>query len=85
MVTDQPLMQWYGPDDTPFLCLAGVREYHEHPAHSGDSWLLHRAAGAGRFVRLLEVIDKYGVRPISGYNVELKPQISGFLQSEPVE
>jgi hypothetical protein len=26
----------------PFLCLRGVREYHEHPQHSGDSWLLYR-------------------------------------------
>lgn len=85
MVADQPLMQWYGADDTPFLCLAGVREYHEHPAHSGDSWLLHRAAGAGRLVRLLEVIDKYGVSPISGYNVELVPRISGFVQNETPE
>jgi hypothetical protein len=27
----------------PFLCLRGVREYHEHPQHSGDEWLLYRA------------------------------------------
>jgi hypothetical protein len=27
----------------PFLCLRGVREYHEHPQHSGDSWLLYRS------------------------------------------
>jgi hypothetical protein len=25
-----------------FLCLRGTREYHEHPQHSGDDWLLHR-------------------------------------------
>ena len=82
LVGRQPLMQAYGPEDTPFLCLAGVREYHEHPAHSGDLWELHRRTGAGRLVRLLEVIDTYGVRPISGYNVELVPQVTGFLQSE---
>jgi hypothetical protein len=81
-VTHQPLMQFYGPEDVPFLCLAGVREYHEHPAHSGDSWELHRRSGAGRLVRLLEVIDTYGVRPISGYNVELVPRIAGFAQNE---
>jgi hypothetical protein len=28
----------------PFLCLRGVREYHEHPQHSGDDWLLYRSA-----------------------------------------
>lgn len=26
----------------PFLCLRGVREYHEHPQHTGDDWLLYR-------------------------------------------
>ncbi len=81
LVGHQPLMQAYGPEDMPFLCLAGVREYHEHPAHSGDAWELHRCIGAGRLVRLLEVIDTYGVRPISGYNVELVPRI-GFAQNE---
>jgi Predicted metal binding domain len=28
----------------PFLCLRGVREYHEHPQHSGDEWLLYRVS-----------------------------------------
>jgi len=26
----------------PFLCLRGIREYHEHPQHSGDDWLQYR-------------------------------------------
>jgi len=26
----------------PFLCIRGIREYHEHPQHSGDDWLLYR-------------------------------------------
>jgi hypothetical protein len=74
----QPYMQWQSPDDVPFLCVAGVREYHEHPAHSGDPWELHRAAGAGRLVRLLEVISRYGIESIRGYSVQLLPQVSGF-------
>lgn len=74
----QPFMQWQSPDDVPFLCVAGVREYHEHPAHSGDSWELHRAAGAGRLVRLLEVISRYGIESIKDYSVQLVPQVSGF-------
>jgi len=81
VITQQALMQSYGPDDIPFLCVAGVREYHDHPAHSGDAWELHRASGAGRLIRLLEVIDTYGVQPISGYNVELVPRVVGFIQS----
>ncbi len=72
----QPFMQAYGPDEIPFLCLAGVREYHLHPAHSGDAWELHRTAGAGRLVRLLEVIHTYGVQPVKGYGVNLEPHVS---------
>jgi len=82
MMMNQPLMQ---PDLTgaaPFLCIAGVREYHDHPGHSGDSWDLHRNAGAGKLVRVLDVIDTYGVRPINGFNVQLQPQIAGFTQNE---
>lgn len=71
----QPLLQAYG-EDVPFLCLAGVREYHEHPAHSGDVWELHRASGAGRLVQLLEIIHRYGVEPITGFQVQLVPQVS---------
>jgi hypothetical protein len=82
LIAQQPLMQWYGPDDTPFLCIAGVREYHDHPGHSGDAWELHRRSGAGRLVRLLETISKYGVQPISDYQISLQPRISGFVQRE---
>lgn len=82
LVAHQPLMQWYSPDELPFLCLAGVREYHEHPGHSGDAWERHRPTGAGRLVRLLDVIARYGVDPISDYQVSLVPQVSGFIQRD---
>lgn len=82
LVMQQPLMQSYGPDDIPFLCIAGVREYHDHPGHSGDAWELHRKSGAGRFVRLLEVITKYGVQPISDYQVTMVLQVAGFVQKD---
>jgi hypothetical protein len=80
----QPLMQAHDGEEVPFLCLAGVREYHDHPGHSGDSWELHRASGAGRLVRLLEVIHRYGVDPIRGYAVNLVPQVS-LDQGQPPE
>ena len=70
------------PDDLPFLCIAGVKEYHNHPGHTGDPWELHRSAGEGRLVRLLEVVSKYGLEPVSGLGVNLSPQIS-FARSEP--
>lgn len=81
LMPQQNLLQSYGPDEIPFLCLAGVREYHAHPAHSGDAWGLYRAGGAGRLIRLLEVIDTYGVQPISEYNVALVQQVRGLSQS----
>jgi hypothetical protein len=80
----QAYMQSYGPEEIPFLCLAGVREYHEHPAHSGDVWELHRYSGAGRLVRILEIIARYGVEPIVGYGVQFVPQIS-FNFGQPPE
>jgi hypothetical protein len=79
----QPYMQAHGPEEIPFLCIAGVREYHEHPAHTGDLWELHRADGAGRLVRLLEIISRYGVEPISGLQVQLIPKIVGFSFGPP--
>jgi Predicted metal binding domain len=81
MVAQQPLLQPRQDGEPPFLCIAGVREYHAHPAHSGDAWELHREAGAGRFVRLLEVIHKYGVEPISDYAIQLNLEVTGLLQS----
>ncbi|MBB5801247.1 hypothetical protein F4560_001015 [Saccharothrix ecbatanensis] len=71
----QELMQGYSPDSLPFLCLPGVREYHDHPGHSGNAWELHRATGAGALVRLLDVIHTYGVAPL-GLRVELNPRVS---------
>lgn len=79
-IQDVPLLQWYSLDEEPFLCLPGVREYHEHPAHSGDPWLLHRGGGEGTLYFLLEKLYQYGVEPISGYNVHLVPQVE-FAQA----
>ena len=80
--TPLPLMQANSPEDLPFLCIAGVKEYHDHPGHSGDPWEIHRSAGEGRLVRLLEVISKYGLNPVKGFNVNLVPQVT-FAFSEP--
>ena len=76
LVVQQTFMQPSGDDDIPpFLCIAGVREYHEHPAHSGDHWLSHRTSGAGCLVRLVQVISKYGLETIDGLEVQMTPQI----------
>ncbi len=80
--TTQDLMQAHSPDDLPFLCVSGVKEYHDHPGHSGDPWELHRTNGEGRLVRLLGVISKYGLEPVKGFHVNLTPQVA-FAFSEP--
>jgi len=38
----QVLLPAHPKTNRPFLCLRGIREYHEHPQHSGDDWLLYR-------------------------------------------
>ncbi|MFC1589727.1 putative metal-binding protein [Pseudomonadota bacterium] len=53
----QALLQAFEPTK-PFLCLSGVREYHESSAHSGDSWFLHRKPNM--LVHLLSVLHRFG-------------------------
>lgn len=81
--TEQPLMQAHNADDVPFLCIPGVREYHEHPGHSGDSWLTHRGGAVGTLYFILNQLSKYGVEPLTGFNLALQVQIAGFQQQTP--
>jgi hypothetical protein len=66
------MLQANRPDDYPFICLPGVREYHDNPAHTGDSWLLHRGSGEGSLAFILEKIWTYGVAPLSMYQVQVQ-------------
>jgi len=49
-----------------FLCWRGVREYHSHPEHSGDDWLLHREAGHGRLGGLCDLLWRLTVSTVVG-------------------
>ncbi len=73
------LLQVEQPDGIPFFCIPGVREYHEHPYHTGDSWLLHRKKGGeGTLGYLLDKLYDYGISPLSSYHVPIQislPQI----------
>jgi hypothetical protein len=71
------VQEWTPDDDRPFLCLQGVREYHDNSGHSGDPWLLHRGSGAGTLMYLLNSLAKYGVEPISQIHVQLVLGING--------
>jgi hypothetical protein len=52
-------------DQRPFLCIKGVREYHEHPFHSNDPWLPYRNSGVGTLVHVLEIIHRHSILPLS--------------------
>lgn len=80
-VIGQPLMQAHENDQIPFLCIPGVREYHEHPAHTGDSWLAHRGKGEGTLNFILTQLDKYGVSPIISMHHNLQPVFAGFVMN----
>jgi len=63
-----------GHPDTgrPFLCLPGIREYHNHPQHTGDDWLIHRTSGAGRLTVICERIWQRMVRNVVGLRVTMQ-------------
>lgn len=42
------------PNMVPFFCIPGIREYHNHSAHSGDSWFLYRTRGEGNLLFILD-------------------------------
>lgn len=74
------ILQGYGNDDPkPFLCMPGVRSYHEHPAHTGDSWWLHKNLGEGSLHNILHTLWKYGVCNITGPNLVLQVVSGGYV------
>lgn len=56
----------------PFLCLPGVREYHSHPQHTGDDWLLHRRLGEGDLAVICERIWRRMARNVLGLRVGIQ-------------
>ena len=68
------------PDtNRPFFCVPGVRQYHEHPQHSGDSWLLHRHAGEGSLATICDRIWRAMARNVLGISVNVQT-LPGQLQ-----
>lgn len=56
----------------PFLCLPGIREYHTHPQHSGDDWLLHRSSHEGSISTICDRVWRLMVRNIIGLEVSMQ-------------
>ena len=77
------------PDSqAPFLCVPGVREYHSHPQHTGDDWLLYRSTGAGRLAVICDIVWRRMIRNVVGIEIALRSLTgattlqAGFLQGE---
>ncbi len=70
-------MVWHQPGEVPFLCHPGVREYHEHPAHTGDDWLTHRLRGEGTLSRIVELLFQYGSSKMMGFNIVPLVSVAG--------
>lgn len=65
----------------PFFCVPGIRQYHDHPQHSGDSWLLHRKSGEGSLATISDRIWRTMARNLLGIHVELQT-LPGQLKFE---
>jgi hypothetical protein len=52
-----------------FFCKPGVREYHQHPEHSGDDWLLYRGNGYGTLGSLCDLLWRRAVHTVTGLNI----------------
>ena len=63
----------------PFFCVPGVRQYHAHPQHSGDSWLLHRETHEGSLATICDRIWRAMVRNLLGINIQVQT-LPGQLQ-----
>jgi hypothetical protein len=84
LVHDSILQGYDNDDPKPFLCMPGVKAYHRHPAHTGDSWWLHKGA-EGSMHTILHALWKYGVRDIVGQNLVFQVVPAGYVVQPQVE
>lgn len=73
------VVQSHPDTNRPFFCVPGIRQYHEHPQHSGDSWLLHRHTGAGSLATICDRIWRAMARNLLGIHLEVQT-LPGQLQ-----
>jgi hypothetical protein len=76
------LINGHPTTNRPFLCLPGIREYHSHPQHTGDDWLLHRSAHEGSISTICERIWRYMAKNIVGLGVSMQALPSWPLQAQ---
>lgn len=67
-------------DVLPFFCIPGIREYHNHSAHSGDSWFLYRTRGEGTLLFIIDQLYNHSIATAKTFQsvlnlVDLKLQV----------
>lgn len=67
-----------GLNDRPFLCIPGVREYHNHPAHTDNPWLNYRTLGEGRLLFLLDQLYNHSIPYFTGFNMSVQFHLKQF-------
>ncbi|HEY9245300.1 MAG TPA: putative metal-binding protein [Candidatus Methanoperedens sp.] len=77
-IQQQDLLQASSPNEIPFFCIPGIKEYHDHPAHTGDAWLLHRKRGEGGLGFILDQLYNHSITCISSYQISYN---IGFAQT----
>jgi Predicted metal binding domain len=55
--------------ERPFVCLPGIREYHSHPQHTGDNWLLHRPMNEGSISTISERLWRMMAKNVLGLQI----------------
>ena len=82
LIPENPVLR-QGPGGPAFLCMKGVREYHDHPAHSGDSWLQYRGSGIGTLFYILDKLHEFGIAHLNGMHLTFNYTSAGPPQLEP--
>lgn len=63
-------------DQTAFICLPGIREYHGHPDHSNDPWFTRRGKGGeGTLGHIVDKLYEYGISAIKHLSVNVQANI----------
>jgi hypothetical protein len=72
------IVQGHPETRLPFLCQRGVREYHRHPEHSGDDWLLHRGGGLSGLAPITDRIWHQMARNVAGFRLDAQAAPAPF-------
>jgi len=73
-----PAVMFQGDGAEAFFCAQGVREYHQHPAHTGDPWLRYRTSGKGTLFHILDKLHEFGIGIIKAHQMNMVIQINGY-------